>query len=413
MKSIFKEITPLNLAFYIVFGLLVFSIPVFSYQSKLYLITWVLTVALVAIIAIDIVFIKKRFFVDIVILSLALFCVLAVISSALNRFKGFVFTPLLLCALSIFVYQYVKQNKNLKIKHIFLVSLVALTLFMFVLMIVYRKKIFSFDFSTRLGGELGDENDIAIANALGFALSSYFLLFDKKILLRIISTLLIVLFGICGLTSGSKIFILLVVVAFTFLVAYKNGKKRIWLTFIMLGAFIVAIIMILTIPQFSIIKERFLSFISTLTGISVKNSSANDLSTIYRVNMISNGFQMFLRKPLFGFGIEGFSVYGGMNEGWSHNHFSESLCNFGFLGTIAFHTPIVVSSFSLKKKEKTLRLEPILLLVFFVVCMFSIALFSAKLFSLFSPVMYAVSDYRSLNFSLRKKSKEVLEDENC
>ena len=122
---------------------------------------------------------------------------------------------------------------------------------------------------------------------------------------------------------------------------------------------------------------------------------------------------MFLRKPLFGFGIDGFSVYGGMNEGWSHNHFSESLCDFGILGTIAFHTPMIASLFLLKKKRSMTRLKPLLMMLFFIICMSSVALFSAKLFSLFSPVMYATVEYRHRDFSLIRKTKERSSNGDC
>lgn len=413
MKSTFKQTSLLSRLFCVVFGLLIFSIPVFSYQSRLYLITWALTVLLVGIVFVDIIFIKKKFFVDIVILSLLCFCLFAVISSALNRFKGFGFTPLFLCVLATFVYHFLKQNKDLRIEHIFIVSLIGLSAFLLVFIVVYREKLLHFDFSSRLGGDFGDENDIAIANALGFTLSFYFLLFDKKVFVKILSAILAVLFGLCGLASGSKIFILLAAVIFMFLIAYKNGRKRLWLTILMLCVFLLIIILIFSMPQFSTIKERCLSFIATLTGISFGNVDGNDLSTIFRMNMFRNGLQMFLRKPLFGFGIDGFSVYGGMNEGWSHNHFSESLCDFGILGTIAFHIPMIASLFLLKKKSSATRLKPLLIMLFFIVCMSSVALFSAKLFSLFSPVMYATVEYRHRDFSLIRNTKERSNNGNC
>lgn len=412
MKSTFKKISPLSWVFCVVYGLFVFSIPVFSYRNKLYLVTWVLAILLIGIVVVDVLFVKKKFFVDVVILSLISFCVLAVISSALNRLKGFGFTPLLLCSLSIFIYQYLKQNKDLRTELLLTVSLIALIAFLFVFIAVYHEKIFHLDFSTRLGRELGDENDIAIANAMGLTLSLYFLLFRKGVFAKIASAILTILFGVCGLASGSKTFILLVAVVFVFLIAYKNGKKRLWLTLVMLGVFLVAAILIFSIPRFSMIKERFLSFISTLTGISFGNVSGYDLSTMFRMNMFRNGMQMFLRKPLFGFGIDGFSVYGGMNEGWSHNHFSESLCDYGLLGTIAFHLPMIASGILLKKKSSHSRLRPALMMVFFITCMSSIALFSAKLFSLFSPITYVAVEYHRFEFSLRLKKGHV-NNENC
>lgn len=175
---------------------------------------------------------------------------------------------------------------------------------------------------------------------------------------------------------------------------------------------IILVVLVLTIPQLSPISDRIFSFLLTIFGNKSGDPTTSDSSTVFRLNMIINGFEMFLRKPLFGFGVEGFSAYGGMNEGWSHNHFSEMLCNFGVIGTFFFHFPLIVPLFFQRKKENTIVA---MLIGIFFCCMLSIALFSNKFYALLCPLIFASSDFsckRYISVSFDKKIKLLVSKEN-
>ena len=151
----------------------------------------------------------------------------------------------------------------------------------------------------------------------------------------------------------------------------------------------------------STFKERFLNMFKTLTRDERINAAGNDISTIDRLNMFVDGITMWLRKPVFGFCIQGFfraSSYGGK---WSHNHFSETLASFGIIGAILFHYGYakgVAGYFKVEKRnlEKSIGI----LLLFFIVTMFFVALNSQKLYAFMIPLPIAL-------FANEKKAKET------
>ncbi len=169
-------------------------------------------------------------------------------------------------------------------------------------------------------------------------------------------------------------------------------------------------------PFLSTIKERFNSFISTLLGKSVSDGKTNELSTINRLDMFMCGMQMWLRKPIFGWGIWGFATFSGRAGGWSHNNISESFCNFGLIGTIFFHFGFFTSfrgfTKSWQKKDKYLSF---ILLLFFVVSMISVALNSQKLYAMLIGVVFCdLSDAREIiSFAPSNLIKRLIKRKEC
>ena len=232
---------------------------------------------------------------------------------------------------------------NKPIKKVLLLAVYAgLIAFLVYFIVVYRKALLSFDIG-RLGGIFGDENDIAIINCLGATLSFYFLFYNKNLFVKIISGIFAVLFSFCAVTSASKIVIILLFGIVVFFIFKINGKKRWWVSLIIIASIIALGVFLLNLPFASSIKYRFLSMLNVFLSNQISGGSNNDLSTIERLIMFLNGTEMFMRKPLFGFGINGFANYGGINNGWSHNHISEILCNSGIVGTILYHIPFALS----------------------------------------------------------------------
>ncbi len=98
--------------------------------------------------------------------------------------------------------------------------------------------------------------------------------------------------------------------------------------------------------------------------------------------MFLNGVEMFFRKPLFGYGTNGFANYGSMNNGWSHNTFSEILCDYGLVGFIFFFFPVINCVCSIfKHVDKKNLMAEILVLVVFIISMFSVSVDTEKIYS--------------------------------
>jgi len=376
---------------FVLFAISIASIPIFSFSKSTYLLTWAI-VAVTLFCMCTYVFLSKKIIFDVVVMSLIAFPVSAFISSALNGFRGFNFTPMLLPLSSLFIYMFAKTS--LSYKKLMFSAFAGICIFLLAFIIRYRNQFLHLDFSQRLGGEFGDENDISILLGFGLTYSLYSAFFCKKVYLNIFYSLLFVLFSICGFLTGSKIFLLILVVISVLCIFMRLGKKRWWISTVIILAMIVALVFILTLPAFSTIASRLKLFFNTFSGNAV---SRVDYSSIFRLYMFEDGIEMFLRKPLFGFGIWGFATFGGLNNGWSHNHFSEGLCNFGIVGFTVFHIPFISSVYCyFKSKADKKYTLPFLMLVFFLVSMISLSFFTQKIYAFVSPTVFAFFEQKKI-----------------
>lgn len=377
----------LDIITWILFAAVFCSIPTCSFTSNLTIITWILTIGLLICLFLNCLFFYGFSF-DIISVGLILFCLLILISTILNGWKRFVLTPIVLSIVTIAIYTYVKQNKNTSLFMLW-AAFIGNFIFLITYIFVYRNELFSLNFD-RLGSYFGDENDIALFMSLGSITSLYFALFKGGKFLKILFGLLCVIFLFCGASTGSKIFILLFVVALFALSFMFFGKKKWWLALIVsIGITVLGLVLIFTIPALSSIKSRLISFVNELFNLRLPGGSSTDLSTQGRFFMFVDGLDMFCRKPMLGWGINGFAVFGGWNNGWSHNNISESLCNFGLLGTVLFHLGFVYAIIGYRKtmvKEKNLYL---LITIFFITAMISVALNSEKIYAFLIPVAFA------------------------
>ncbi len=376
-----------------IFACLFFSIPAFSFNSRFSIITWILSILLFGLIFVQIIiFYKVK--IDLINISLGLFCVSLIISSGLNGFRNFSFTYIFLTLFSVIIYTYCNSNKSIRFGLLFAAYLGTI-LFLCYFCVAYWKELISLNFN-RLGAKFGDENDIAIFNCLGACFSLYYLFFNKNIFIKVSSLFLTIVFTICAVSSGSKIVILLIFGVLLFFIIYLNGMRRWWVSVLEISILLVLGIIFLNLPFASEIKRRFLSMINIFTSNQIEGANQNDLSTIDRLTMFLDGTEMFLRKPLFGYGTNGFATYGGINNGWSHNHISEILCNTGIVGSILYHFPIIISIYSFFKQKQSENVKFFFIIVFYCIAMISIALPNEKMFAFIIGIIY------SKNNDLRK-----------
>lgn len=384
----------------VLFGLSFFSIPTLSFISKLSVVTWILTIGAVVSMAIVLILSKKRIRIDFIALSFILFGFFAFFSSIINGMRAFVFTPILLAILSCVIYLYCANNKA-QIKPLLISAYIGLILFMLVFAFTYRIELINLDFS-RLGSKFGDINDIALFMGLGCVLSFSLFLYIKKWWARILLAILFLTFIFCGFSSTSKSILFILVICLLTQIFMFFGKKKWWVSLIISGGLVVMFIILINLPFMSSFKQRLLNMFSTLTQDERIDGSNNDLSTIDRLYMFLDGITMWLRKPIFGYGIQGFfraSSYGG---GWSHNHFSETLASFGIVGAFFFHFGYVkgaIKFISTPKKQNIHKTLGILFLFFFV-SMFFVALNSQKIYAFLIPLPIAFFENEQKQFEI-------------
>ena len=380
-KSIFEHCLTILLCF--LFCCLFASIPLCSFRSNLTYVTWIITIAFCLLVAVYIIFVDKKVNMGLITFSLGLFGLSALLSSIFVKFIGFVFTPFLLVILALLLILFISPDSR-RFNFLLFSAYIGVVVFLMVFVIFYRKEIFSFKFY-RLGSNFGDENDISVFMSFGFIVSIYYLFKERRLYILPVFLALSILFLFAGFLTGSKIFIFSVFGVFiVFIIALLKQRKFVFLSLTLIS-FILILVLFFMLPQFSTIRERMLSFISTLFG----NQNGSDLSTIYRIEMFECGLRLFLKKPLFGYGTSGFQYFGGFNDGWSHNHLSESLCNYGLIGTIFSFFPFIYS-FIISIRHNLLKNKTIIIygLVFCFISMISIPFFIEKFFSLFCGLLF-------------------------
>lgn len=379
----------ISCSIYIVFGAIMFSIPFFSFKTNFNIITWILTFLFLSLTLVDL-FLTKAFKIDIIVCSYLLFMISIIISSALSLFKNFSPSILLNTAFIIVTYIYGKANLS-KINNLLLSAFIGITIFAGVYLFEYRSEILSFDF-TRLGELFGDINDIGIILCLGFAIGFSRVIISKKWYLKVVFLFLSLLIAFLSFTSGSKICILLItLISFSTIIIFF-GKKYWYLSLIFIALFICAIFIIINIPAFSSLKHRLDEMLYTLFGIGTP--TATSVSSINRIDMIKGGFSLFLRRPLFGYGINGYESFAGYPGTWSHNHVSETFANFGVFGTILYHFPLVYGAYKLKGTGR--NYHAYIFYVFVVVSMISTVLFREKFFTYMIGFVLSFSNIKDI-----------------
>lgn len=403
LKFSFNLINVLKIIAFCLFAASIASIPIFSFNPKLYLLTWVIVGLMLADMGLYML-LKRTFNIDVVVLSLVAFSFSALISSALNGFHGFNFTPILLPIATSIIYLFSKSSSSSKT--MLMSAFSGICVFLLAFVIFYRNNILHLDFHERLGGVFGDENDIAILLGFGFTYSFYLGLNSKKVIYIIVFSLLSLLFAFCGLLTGSKIYLLILFFGSITTIFLRFGKRKWWISCLIIFGIITIGIILLTLPVFSALKNRLLMFFNTFFSESDSSMRA-DYSSIFRLYMFQDGIEMFFRKPLFGFGIWGFATYGGLNNGWSHNHFSEGLCNFGLIGFTLFHVPFISSLYHFFKTDNKKEVGgAFTLLVFFLVSMISLSFFTQKIYAFVSAPVFSSFVHKNIfSFSLFSKKE--------
>jgi len=171
-------------------------------------------------------------------------------------------------------------------------------------------------------------------------------------------------FTVFSILTGSKKVVLFIGVGL-FLLVLLNQKSLKGAFFI--GALCLVFVALTTVlifvwePLYRLMGSRIIGMISVLRGTGVEES------TNIRLDMIQEGWALFLQKPLFGWGLGAFTVLSKWNM-YSHNNYTELLVSVGLIGTIAYYflyVYLIVKGLQLLKtgKERSYYILAISILV--------------------------------------------------
>lgn len=357
-------------------GLLLFMLPGLSYTSlhKIPL----LFAGFLAIIIFVYLIMYQKIFIDKYIIMMLLFCLSVLISSLLNDPKQIEQTVFLLTGIFIMLYEFISSNEN-KTKAIYAIY-VGLCFFALYFFISYFKEIISLDIG-RLGSMFGNENAISNYFCFGYIINLHLFLNKKNYPLVIT----LPFFALFGALTGSKLFlIMLVLVTIAFIIMFFGKKRWYWsLAIVVIGFGVV--ISLLQLPMFETLNRRFLTMIKSILG----DEGYIDMSTITRYNMFFEGIYLFTYKPIFGWGLNGFMLNGPYHT-YSHSAVSETLCNFGVIGFTCFFAPIFINAFSNHNKEDK-KIQVMILIFMICVSIFGMS-YTSKIYYVALATMCACSN---------------------
>jgi hypothetical protein len=167
--------------------------------------------------------------------------------------------------------------------------------------------------------------------------------------------MLFAIFAVVVFLTGSKKALILLLMAFILLFGYSSDHAGRWLK---LGIGFAAIVYIVFNVQlfYDIIGFRVEAMFSTI--LYGKNSALYSYSTDVRLKMIQEGFQIFLKTPIFGGGYNNFYANTTFRYDYSHNNYIELLCTFGLFGTLIYYSKHFSNLvFLLKKVVKSHRTD--------------------------------------------------------
>lgn len=251
------------------------------------------------------------------------------ISNAINFWPDFNLTNLLMLILFNVFYQYFIFTNNSKksLKLLF----VSLLLFTAIFIGIYFQELVTFNFS-RLGGDIANVNSIGFNFTIGFLISTYYVVFEK----RYYHLLFVLIFIFLSFTTASTK-VIINVLAIAVVAVFLFFKKEKWyLTILSFVAVFVLVIILLQLPQFHYFKQRLVFDLKALLNDEVVTGSK-----FLRSQLIKNALLLFLKKPLFGWGFEGIRRLGPFGS-YSHSNMTELLANFGFIGFILYQTLVLI-----------------------------------------------------------------------
>ena len=189
----------------------------------------------------------------------------------------------------------------------------------------------------RMGTEDLNVNTIGLATATSALISFWYAFYRKKYYFLLFAAVAIfVAFG----TGSRKVLVMLALGIVLMFILKGNAKKKI-ISILECIAVLLILYLILQLPIFETINERFDSMLNAFTG-----EGKTDGSTRERLRMISIGWEQFIKTPIQGLGLGNSHVITQEYLGWEtylHNNYIELLACVGIVGFVLYYAMYLMS----------------------------------------------------------------------
>lgn len=304
---------------------------------------------------------------------------------------------LVLLCLSFYVF--LMAFKAVGVSNLLRITIISISVFSVVFIVFYRKDFFDFlalfSGTKRLGYDFDNPNGVGAYESLLFACSLYLLLFSKskwKFLYLISITLSLIV----GWSTGSRTFFFSLLIFIVILLFFKFKKRKL-IFFIGLSFFVISLIVVLSLPFMSGIRDRLLQSLNTLFG----NGGDFDRSTFIRSIWFDYGLFLGTKNLIFGYGAGGFSIFSGL-ETYAHSNYVEVLCNFGIVGFLIFYGNLIFLFFlSMKVKNNTKAFVISFCIYYFIIGISTVFYYKKMYFLILAIMTSIVSEESEYKFAHR------------
>lgn len=312
--------------------LYILSLYLFTYQERLFVLSNALALLFVIIVLVKVIAGKSKLVFSSIILCHSIFILICLFSYFYAVNKNNVISDVkTLCSVFIVMIALVNAIDNPDM----LEWAIKAFIFSGFISSIYIIVISDLSTAERYGRELGNVNSVGmiIGISLIFCITEFFRQRKKVFLLALIPMLAVILM------TGSRKSILLIIFAVLY-ISYHTYNSSISgrLKFIFLSALFLLLLyyLVMEVPFFyNILGVRIKGLVALLTGKGKVESSA-----AIRKFMIEVGINLFMQKPLLGYGAKNYSVMFGELTGdnsYAHNNFIELLVNVGIVGTFSYY----------------------------------------------------------------------------
>ena len=324
------------------------------------------------------IFISKKILFSLPSISLTLFLLSGVISTIINKNSN-LSSSLLLCTIFTIIMSvyYSCENDSLSC---FALGY-ALGTFAFTIYLFFISNFNVFNLNTNY---FVNVNRICNTYSISLIFLVLYLFSCRKSFARtILLSILIAFFALLLIILGSRSAFASFVIALSINVYIKFWPKH--RQKLIFGTIIVSTLLIIVIVAIPTIRELFSRYFDYFSFIS---GDANaDYSARERFNMQITALYHFMESPLFGHGIDGYATIGPYHV-YSHNTFTDILCNFGIIGFGLYEFPLIYSIYILIKFSKNHEKTTLLTLVsYFLFIQFTGILYVDKLNALIYGVL--------------------------
>lgn len=337
------------------------------------------------------------------------------VANLFNGIFGWTQNGLLMIALSLVIYEYCRQYEH-EGKRALTIFALASWVFAALFLWQYWRDMIHPDFSNRLGGFFGNENDVARHAAFSVIFNLLFAYNAKNIKLQfgkdekrrfnlkiptiIIGSLASLYFYYVVLLTGSVSNFLAVSLIIVIFFAYMMWKKSRILCVSVLAGGILLFFIVLQLPSMEYFRDRLLDMLGTFSS----SNSGYDSSTAARFHGAIYGLALWSQRLIFGTGGNAgiFQYFDVM----AHNNISQTASWYGLFGLV-FEEMIIFYPL-IKSRGKDVNI--LLLIVYIIVFQFLLVSINSKTENMVIPICVSLLPEASVKFKKNEivKTKEAV-----